>query len=272
MAAPNTISVDKLVRLVGTPKCPILIDVRSQDEFAADPHLIPSAIHGAIDRLEDRVEPAGGQSAVVICHKGSSPSQGAAALLRHRGIPAEALEGGLEAWRQARLPVVPFAKIPPVDPQGRTVWVTRTRPKIDRIACPWLVRRFIDPRAVFLFVAPSDVVAVAERFGGVPFDIENVFWSHRGDNCTFDTMVEEFGLGTPPLTRLAAIVRGADTAHLELSPEAPGLLAVSLGLSRMYSDDLQQLDAGMLLYDALYRWCRDATDETHNWPTNKPRA
>ena len=152
------------------------------------------------------------------------------------------------------------------------LWVTRARPKIDRIACPWLIRRFVDPHAVFLFVAPSEVVAVAERFGGAPFDIEDVFWSHRGDTCTFDTMVEEFGLGTPPLLRLANVVRGADTARPELSPEAPGLLAASLGLSRMYADDLQQLEAGMLLYDAFYRWCRDATDETHNWPTNKPKA
>ena len=152
------------------------------------------------------------------------------------------------------------------------MWVTRARPKIDRIACPWLIRRFVDPTAVFLFVPPSDVVEVAERFGGAPFDIEEVFWSHRGDTCTFDTMVEEFGLRTPALLRLAAMVRGADTARLELSPEAPGLLAASLGLSRMYADDLEQLEAGMLLYDALYRWSRDATDETHNWPTNKPRS
>jgi hypothetical protein len=114
-------------------------------------------------------------------------------------------------------------------------------------------------------------VEVAERFGGAPFDIEDVFWSHRGDTCTFDTMVEEFGLGTPPLLQLATMVRGADTARAELSPQAPGLLAASLGLSRMYADDLEQLEAGMLLYDAFYRWCRDATDETHNWPTNKPR-
>jgi rhodanese-related sulfurtransferase len=272
MAAPNTISIDKLVRLVGTPKCPLLVDVRPQDEFEADPHLIPSAVHCASNNLEDRAKARGGLSAIVICQGGSSLSQGAAALLRHRGIPAEALEGGLEAWKKERLPLVPFAKLPPVDAQGRTVWVTRARPKIDRIACPWLIRRFVDPHAVFLYVAPSDVVAVAERFGGVPFDIENVFWSHRGDTCTFDTMVDEFGLSTPPLLRLANIVRGADTARPELSPEAPGLLAASLGLSRMYADDLQQLEAGMWLYDALYRWARDATDETHNWPTNRPRA
>ena len=182
------------------------------------------------------------------------------------------LEGGFEDWRQASLRLVPLALLPPADAKGRTVWVTRARPKIDRIACPWLIRRFVDPQAIFLFVAPSDVVAVAERFGGAPFDIEDVFWSHRGDTCTFDTMVEEFRLGTEPLLRLATIVRGADTARPELSPEAPGLLAASLGLSRMFADDLQQLEAGMLLYDAFYRWCRDAIDETHNWPTNRPRA
>ena len=97
-----------------------------------------------------------------------------------------------------------------------------------------------------------------------------MFWSHRGERCTFDVMIEEFGLATAPLERLASIVRGADTARPELAPEAPGLLAVSLGLSRMFSDDLAQLDAGLTLYDALYRWCRDATGETHNWPAAKP--
>ena len=147
--------------------------------------------------------------------------------------------------------------------------MTRARPKIDRIACPWLIRRFVDPRAVFLFVAPAEVDGVAERFDATPFDIEDVFWSHRGELCTFDVMVEEFGLATEPLLRLATIVRGADTARLDLAPEAPGLLAASLGLSRMYADDLEQLEAGMLLYDAFYRWCRDATDETHNWPANE---
>ena len=147
--------------------------------------------------------------------------------------------------------------------------MTRARPKIDRIACPWLIRRFIDSSAVFLFVSPSEVQGVAERFNAAPFDIEGVFWSHRGERCTFDVMVEEFGLATKPLLRLATIVRAADTARLDLAPEAPGLLAASLGLSRTYSDDLEQLQAGLTLYDAFYRWCRDATNETHNWPSVK---
>jgi hypothetical protein len=122
---------------------------------------------------------------------------------------------------------------------------------------------------VFLFVTPSEVNAVAERFRATPFDVEGVFWSHRGEHCTFDVMVEEFGLVTEPLLRLAAIVRGADTGRFEVAPQAAGLLAASLGLSRMHSDDLAQLEAGMTLYDAFYRWCRDATEETHTWHSAK---
>jgi hypothetical protein len=150
------------------------------------------------------------------------------------------------------------------------VWVTRSRPKIDRIACAWLIRRFVDPAAVFLFVAPAEVRAVAERFNGAPFDVEGVFWSHRGERCTFDTMLDELGLRTEPLAKLSTMVRAGDTARLDLAPEAAGLLAASLGLSRMYLDDLEQLEAAMTLYDAFYRWARDASDETHDWPTNKP--
>jgi hypothetical protein len=213
-----------------------------------------------------------GRSAIVICRKGQKLSEGVAAWLRNEGAAAETLDGGFEAWKAAKLPLVPVAKQPPRDALGRTVWVTRSRPKIDRIACPWLIRRFVDPKAVFLFVAPLEVKAVGERFGAVPFDIENVFWSHRGDLCTFDVMIEEFGLSTPPLDRLATMVRAADTGRPELSPEAPGLMAASLGLSRMFDDDLAQLDAGMLVYDAFYRWCRDATGETHNWPTSKGKS
>jgi hypothetical protein len=162
--------------------------------------------------------------------------------------------------------------LPRRDDQGRTVWVTRSRPKVDRIACPWLIRRFVDPQAVFLFVQPAQVPAVAERFNATPFDIDGVFWSHRGPNCTFDTMLEEFGLKSEPLLRLATIVRGADTARLDLAPQAAGLLAVSLGYSRMFDNDLEQLEAAMGFYDAFYRWCREATDETHNWPTRKSGA
>ena len=272
MPAPDTISIDKLARLVGLPKCPVLLDVRTDEDFEADPRLIPSAVRYPAIEVAEWAARLDATNAIVICQKGLKLSQGTAAYLRHEGVSAEVLEGGIEAWKQAKLPMVPDATIPPRDPRGRTVWVTRARPKIDRIACPWLIRRFVDPRAVFLFVAPSEVTAVAERFGAIPFDVEGVFWSHRGEMCTFDAMIAEFGLETEPLHRLAAIVRGADTARLDLAPEAAGLLAVSLGLSRMYVDDLEQLESGLLVYDAFYRWCRDAFDESHNWPTNKPAA
>ena len=143
---------------------------------------------------------------------------------------------------------------------------TRHRPKIDRIACPWLIRRFIDPRARFLFVEPAQVEAVADRFNATPFDMPGGFWSHRGDQCSFDTMLAEFGLHTPALDRLALIIRAADTNRHDLAPEAAGLLAASLGLSRIYRDDVAQMEAGLALYDAFYRWARDAQSEGHDWP------
>ena len=271
MSSYNSISIEKLSRRIGTANAPALIDVRIDEHFAADPRLIPGAVRRSHRDIQDWAGALDRQAVVVICQKGEKLAEGTAAWLRHGNIAAEILEGGHLAWKQAELPTVPADKIPKRDGRGRTVWVTRERPKIDRIACPWLIRRFVDPAAVVLFVAPSEVVEVAERFGATAFDIENVFWSHRGELCTFDVMVKEFGLTTPALERLATMVRGADTARLDLSPEAPGLLAASLGLSRMFDDDLEQLDAGLLLYDAFYRWCRDATKETHNWPTNKPR-
>jgi rhodanese-related sulfurtransferase len=272
MSSFQTISPEKLSRLIGTPNAPVLIDVRTDEDFAADPRFIPGASRRPHAAASDWAGRYKGRDTITICQRGLKLSEGASAWLRQAGSPSEVLEGGFEAWRQAKLPLLPAEKLPRVDAQGRTVWVTRARPKIDRVACPWLIRRFVDPQAVFLFVAPSEVQAVGERFGATPFDIENVFWSHRGERCTFDVMIEEFGLGSPPLDRLATIVRAADTARLDLAPEAPGLLAASLGLSRMYADDLAQLDAGMLLYDAFYRWCRDATGETHNWPATKARA
>ena len=269
MSSPTSISIDKLARLIGTAHGPALVDVRTEEDFAADPRLIPGSVRRNYQDAADWGEEFSGRSVIVVCQRGAKLSEGTAAWLRHAGAEAESLEGGIEGWKAAKLPLVPVSKLPSRDAQGRTIWVTRARPKVDRIACPWLIRRFVDPNAVFLFVAPSEVVAVGERFNAAPFDVENVFWSHRGELCTFDVMIEEFWLAAPPLLRLAAMVRGADTGRLDLSPEAPGLLAASLGLSRMFDDDLEQLEAGMMLYDAFYRWCRDASGETHNWPTNK---
>jgi len=266
MPPPTILTVPQLARLVGLPDTPVLIDVRTDEDHASDPRMLPCAIRRDFRAVPSWATQHVGQHVVVLCQQGRKLSEGVAAWLRHERVAAESLEGGFEAWEAARLPLVLPDEVPPRDAQGRTVWVTRARPKVDRIACPWLIRRFIDPAAVFLFVSPPEVMAVAERFGATPFDVDGVFWSHRGDLCTFDVMIEEFGLHSAALDRLALIVCGADTSRPDLAPQAAGLLAASLGLSRMYRDDLAQLDAGLALYDAFYRWSRDATDETHNWP------
>jgi rhodanese-related sulfurtransferase len=273
MPAPDVITVAQLSRLVGTPDAPVIIDVRIPDDHALDPRMLPASRRRSHASVATWAAEHAGQSVVVVCRQGLKLSQGVAAWLRHAGASAESLEGGFEAWAQADALLVRPDHVPARIEQGHTLWVTRARPKIDRIACPWLIRRFVDPGAIFLFVAPSEVAAVADRFGATAFDIEDTFWSHRGETCTFDMMLEKFGLRSDALLRLAAIVRGADTARLDLAPQAAGLLAASLGLSRMYRSDLDQLTAAMGLYDAFYRWSRDAVGETHNWPaTPGPRA
>ena len=269
MSAPNEIAPEKLARLIGLPTTPCIVDVRVDDDFTADPRLIPGTVRRNHRDVADWAPGFAGADVVVVCHHGAKLSQGVAAWLRHHGADAITLAGGHVAWAAAGLPLVPAAAIPPRDAQGRTLWVTRARPKVDRIACPWLIRRFIDRDAVFLFVAPSEVLMVAERFSATAFDTEGAPWTHDGGLCTFDTMLAGFGLATDPLLRFATIIRAADTARLDLAPEAAGLLAASLGLSRLHADDLRQLDAGLALYDAFFRWCRDATDETHNWPASR---
>jgi rhodanese-related sulfurtransferase len=266
MPSPNEITVSQLSRLLGTPTAPVIVDVRIDQDFDLDPDLIPSAFRHSHQQIASLAPELQGRRVVVYCQKGKKISQGAMAILRNHRVQVETLEGGHFAWRDAAEPLVPAARLPQRNTEGSTVWVTRHRPKIDRMACPWLIRRFVDPRAQFLFVAPAEVLAVAEKFDAEPFDIEDVFWSHRGEFCTFDTMVEEFQLNIPALQQLAVIIRGADTDRHELAPQSAGLLAASLGLSRMYRDDMEQIDAGMMIYDAFYRWARDASTETHDWP------
>jgi len=262
----DTITISQLARLVGTPDAPQILDVRTDSDHAADPRMLPAAIRRSHTTVAAWASAYAGRSVAVVCQRGQKLSQGVAAWLRHAGARAESLEGGFEAWTKAGALLVRPDRLPEPDSEGRTVWVTRARPKIDRVACPWLIRRFVDRNAVFLFVPPGDVADVADRFAATPFDIEGTFWSHRGPLCTFDVMLEEFGLRSDAHERLAHIVRAADTNRLDLAPQAAGLLAASLGFSRMYRDDLAQLDATMSLYDAYYRWARDAAGETHDWP------
>jgi rhodanese-related sulfurtransferase len=272
MSSNLEITVAQLIRRIGMPDAPVLIDVRVPDDVAADPQRLPASQWRDFREAQNWAGDFAGHDVVVICQKGHKLSHGVAALLRLAGARAEVLQGGFAGWRAAGGMLLKPERVPPA-PAGRgTLWVTRTRPKIDRIACPWLIRRFVDAEARFLFVAPGEVQAVAEKFDATPFDIENVFWSHRGALCTFDVMIDEFGLAHPALDQLARIVRAADTATLDLEPEAAGLLAASLGLSRMFRDDLEQLEKGLLIYDAFYRWCRDASGETHNWPNPGAQA
>ncbi|MGV6849023.1 MAG: chromate resistance protein ChrB domain-containing protein [Marinibacterium sp.] len=269
MAAPNEITVPQLVRQIGTPDCPAIVDISIDPDFDADPYLIPGSFrhpHTRIDALKTRLAD---QPCVVTCQQGIKLSQGLVARLRADGLAAEYLQGGMYGWRDhPGAPRIPAAALPAaVD--GATLWVTRHRPKIDRIACPWLIRRFVDPKARFLFVSPAEVLGVADRYGATPFDVEDVDFTHRGDFCTFDTLLDVFHLHMPALDILAKVVRGADTNRHDLAPEAAGLLALSVGLSRQYRDDIAQLDAGMRLYDALFRWARDGQGEGHDWPAGR---
>lgn len=178
------------------------------------------------------------------------------------------LEGGLDAWIEAgycTTRVRPELRVP-----GGSRWVTRERPKIDRVACPWLVRRFIDPDASFFYTSPSRVRGEAVVLDAQPYDIADVTFSHRGTRCSFDAFLDEFDLHDPFLDQVAAIVRAADTATLEESREASGLLAISLGLSVTFPDDLVMLEQAMTVYDALYAWCKRARTETHSWPKHPP--
>jgi len=263
MPSPTEISVAQLSRIIGLPTAPMLVDVRPCDDRGSGRHLLPTARQMKSQTVSTWAHNFSGRRAIVYCRDGGNVSQGTAAWLRHAGIDAQTLEGGFEAWRKADQPHLCTDRLPERDEAGRTTWVTRARPKIIRIACPWLIRRFIDPTAVFLYVAPSEVAAVARQFTATPFDSGDGIWNDRGDACTFDVMLEEFNLKTAPLLRLAAIIRGADTGLPDLTSQSGGLLAISLGYSRMFRDDVAQLDAMMPVYDALYRWSRDGTEETH---------
>jgi hypothetical protein len=145
-------------------------------------------------------------------------------------------------------------------------WITRERPKIDRIACPWLIKRFIDPHAEFLYVPAQEVLRSAASDDAIPYDIPGVELGHEGDLCSFDAFLKKYALEEPALQQVALIVRGADTSRLDLTPQSGGLFALSLGLSKIYSDDHEMLRHGMVMYDALYAWCQSCQAEAHNWP------
>jgi rhodanese-related sulfurtransferase len=263
------ISPNDLWNAIATSSAHAIIDVRRRDAFGQSPQLLPGAVwRDAGMTAEWSAGLPRGQPIAIACEGGHELSQMVGAQLRADGFEAQVLAGGYRAWGESGLPFVTKRELDRIAPQRPSLWVTRRRPKIDRIACPWLIKRFLDPQARILFVDPDQVPDVARASGGIPFDIKDVELSHEGERCTFDTMLRLFGLeGEPSLTRLSLIVRGADTARYDLIPEAAGLHAVSLGLSALAGDDDHGLlRRGLVIYDAFFAWLRFAADEKHNWP------
>jgi rhodanese-related sulfurtransferase len=257
----SSISFSALQSAIRDRKPPLVIDVRKQPAFKSATEMVA----GTLQRDPEQVakwarELPGASTVVVYCAHGHDISQGVAEALNAYGIKALYLEGGIEEGWKAQKGELDRK---PADATSR--WVTRERPKIDRIACPWLIARFADKTAEFLYVPPKKVLDVAKERDAIPYDIPDVAFSHDGDLCSFDAFIKHYRLTDPALQQLAVIVRGADIHKLDLAPQASGLAAISLGLSRTFSDDHEMLKHGMVMYDALYAWCKEGQDELHTW-------
>ena len=244
-------SPQELYQSIGTASAPLVIDVRRPDDFDAD----DVQIVGAIRRFPDQVgqwrrEITEDRRVVVYCVHGQQVSQSVAAALAAAGLDAGYVEGGIAAWRERGLPTRRRTGAAP------SKWVTRERPTIDRIACPWLIRRFVDPEAAFVYVPAATVLETAKTIGATPYDIADVEFGHHGELCSFDVFIRVYGISDAALDRLASIVRGADTGRPDLTPQSQGLLAISQGLKLNFTDDHAMLAQGMVMYDALYAWCR----------------
>jgi rhodanese-related sulfurtransferase len=259
-----SVSPRALYSRLGSAVAPVVIDVRDTRAFEADERMIVGALRRDPHRIEEwwRELPAE-RPIIVYGAESGTRSRDAAALLRGSGRDVRWLEGGIAGWTALGLPRCRKGGARP----GK--WVTRERPKIDRIACPWLIRRFIDPAAEFLYVPSERVLAIAAEVGATAFDIPGAEpFAHRGGSCSFDAFLEIYGIDDPGLDALASIVRGADTARLDLTPQSPGLLAISLGLSALHADDHAMLEHGMTVYDALHAWCRGEAQDAN--PSARP--
>ena len=271
--ASHSISPEQLSALLGSADAPLVLDVRREERFRESQRLLPGARRCAPEQVAGFAAANGPAQVVVYCVHGLEVGEQAAAQLRAAGWNARYLQGGIEGLIEQGIPTI--RKRPDLGVTGEqpSRWITRERPKIDRVACPWLVRRFIDPDAEFFYVPTEEVFAQATRLKAVPYDIPGAPISHEGERCSFDTLLRAFELQQPALDILATIVRGADTDRLSLAPQAAGLLAVSLGLSRLHAaDDQAMLAAAMPVYDALYEWCRSGQGETHSWRAPAPPA
>ncbi|MES2561945.1 MAG: chromate resistance protein ChrB domain-containing protein [Pseudomonadota bacterium] len=256
----SAINLSRLSASLDTGSPPLLIDVRRSKAFLEATSTPAGALRRDPARVDDWAAELPASAAVVVCCvHGHEVSQNVAKALSTRGREAYYLEGGTAEWQAAGKP------IDSKPASASTRWVTRERPKIDRIACPWLIARFVDKDAEFLYVPTKEVREVAKARDAIAYDIPDVHFSHVGELCSFDAFIKHYRLTDPALQQLAVIVRGADTAKLELAPQSPGLAAFSLGLSRNFSDDHEMLKHGMVMYDALYAWCRHGQDELHTW-------
>lgn len=263
-----SVSASQLKAELQSAQPPLVIDVRRAPAFIESKDVIVGALYrdpGHVAEWAGTLPRAA--SVAVYCVHGHQVSQAAAKALSERGIAARFLEGGIAHWVEDGGAVAGK----PVGAHSR--WVTREHPKIDRIACPWLIARFVDRDAEFLYVPAPEVKRIAAERAAIAYDVPNVDFTHHGDCCSFDAFIKTYRLGADPaLAQLAHIVRGADTGNLALAPQAPGLLAVSQGLSRQYPDDHEMLRHGMVVYDALYSWCRDGRSEAHTWNPGAPRT
>jgi rhodanese-related sulfurtransferase len=247
----RSVSSQKLYASLGTTAAPVLVDVRRAEAFGADDAVIIGALHRPPESVSDwRADLPKNHEVVVYCVHGHDVSQGVAKTLQNAGIKAAYLEGGITGWKERQLPTRRKRD------ESENKWVTREHPKIDRIACPWLISRFVNSDAEFIYVPPNDVAKVAHDVGGTAYDIDGVEFGHVGERCSFDAIVRAYDIHDPALDHLATIVRGADTSRPDLTPQCEGLLAISYGLSANFRDDHEMLKHGLVIYDALYSWCR----------------
>ncbi len=274
MSTPATaISAEELSPRIGTPQAPLLFDVCRAEAFAESERVIAGTRwrnHMLADEWGRALDPAA--EVVVCCVHGHNVSQIAAAKLRSLGLRARFLAGGTQGFLSKGGPSV-LRRSWPHGLDGRpSRWVTRESPKIDRIACPWFIRRFLDPAAEIIYVEAEWVRDIAEELDAEAFDVDGVTFTHTGDLCSFDSFLDHFGVTDESLRHIARIIRGADTARLDLEPQCAGLLAMALGISALHENDLAALDHGIALYDSLYAWARHARRETHDWQPDSDAA
>ncbi len=266
-AIPSSISISSLRALSGSAASPFVIDVRRAQAFEGDTRMLAGATWRDPFATDEWIKFVPRQRDVVVyCVHGHEISKNACVALRAAGVNAHYIEGGIEAWKENDAPTIKkqaALRVPsPINLPSK--WITRERPKIDRIACPWLIRRFIDPLAEFIYVPGAEVISAAKLLAATPYDLPDVQFSHRDEECSFDAFIRDFEINDPALNDLAIIVRGADTGKPQLTPQSPGLLAISLGLSALYPNDHDMLEHGMVVYDALYAWLKRAKAEVHN--------